>query len=161
MAGRYAADTSVSSDKSRAEIEQILTRWGADAFMYAPPESQAMIQFTAHDRIVRFVLPMPDRLDREFTHTPSRGTKRTEAQAYAQWEQACRQRWRALALAIKAKLEAVEVGIAEFEGEFLNHIVAADGRTIGEHVRPQIATMYESGQVPDFFGGLKALGAGE
>lgn len=31
---RYAENTSVSSDRSRAEIEQILARYGAEQFMY-------------------------------------------------------------------------------------------------------------------------------
>jgi hypothetical protein len=34
-----------------------------------------MVGFQIHDRHVRFVLPMPDPADREFTHTPVRGDK--------------------------------------------------------------------------------------
>ncbi|MFN7930906.1 MAG: hypothetical protein U0Y68_23875 [Blastocatellia bacterium] len=64
--------------------------------------------------------------------------KRTSTQAYEAWEQATRQKWRALALVIKAKLEAVESGITTIEQEFLPFIVAADGRTVGEHLIPQL-----------------------
>jgi hypothetical protein len=31
---RYAAETTVASDRSRAEIERILERYGASSFMY-------------------------------------------------------------------------------------------------------------------------------
>ncbi|GAG36103.1 unnamed protein product [marine sediment metagenome] len=59
-----------------------------------------------------------------------------------------RQKWRALSLVIKAKLEAVESGISIFEEEFLAHIVLPDGRTIGDFMIPQIKTIYSSGKMP-------------
>jgi hypothetical protein len=54
------------------------------------------------------------------------------------WEQACRSRWRALLLCIKAKLEACAVGITTFDSEFLAHIVTGDGRTVAERIVPQL-----------------------
>jgi hypothetical protein len=113
---RYAENTSVPSDKSRAEIETTLTRYGATAFGYGWQEQGAMITFEANGRRIRFILPMPDRKDQVFWRTPGRGLVRSADQAQAEYEQAVRQRWRALALAIKAKLEAVaSSGITEFE----------------------------------------------
>ncbi|HWF01594.1 MAG TPA: hypothetical protein VG248_17460 [Caulobacteraceae bacterium] len=53
-------------------------------------------------------------------------------------EQACRQKWRALALVIKAKLEAVSAGITTVEDEFLAQTMMGDGRTVGEVVQPQL-----------------------
>lgn len=35
MSGQYAKDTSVSVEKSRAEIETTLARYGAESFAYA------------------------------------------------------------------------------------------------------------------------------
>jgi hypothetical protein len=64
------------------------------------------------------------------------------------YEQAERQRWRALALVIKAKLEAVESGITEFEREFMAHIVLPGGGTVGDWMLPQIEQAYSSGQMP-------------
>lgn len=145
---RYAEQTSVSSDRSRAEIEQTLRRYGAQSFAYGWEADRAVVMFRAHDRHVRFMLPMPDPQAREFTHTPTRGTPRTAAQAYEAWEQACRQRWRALALVIKAKLEAVAAGITEFEDEFLAHMLLPSGETVGQWARPQLAIAYESGTMP-------------
>jgi hypothetical protein len=143
---RYAAQTTVSSDQSRAEIERTLRRYGADQFMYGWEETQAVIAFRANGRQIKFVLPLPDKHDPEFTEH-SRGYRTAEA-AEKLWEQAGRQRWRALALVIKAKLEAVESGITEFEDEFMAHIVLPSGATVGAWMRPQIEKAYQTGLMP-------------
>lgn len=143
--GRYGVDTSVSVERSIGEIQSTLQRYGADGFLHGWKGAQAMVQFEMQERRIRFMLVLPDRDAREFTHTPSRGTKRSASQALEAWEQACRQRYRALALVIKAKLEAVESGITQFEDEFLAHIVLPDGSQVRDHVRPAIAASYERG----------------
>jgi hypothetical protein len=145
---RYAADTSVPVEKSRGEIEAILRRYKADAFGYATNAAGAMIYFHLVGRRIKFVLPMPDPSSREFTHTPAKGLPRSAAEAEKAWEQACRQRWRALALVIKAKLEAVTAGITTIEDEFLAHTVLPDGSTVGEAMHPRIAQAYSDGQMP-------------
>ena len=154
---RYAENTTVASDASRAEIERTLARYGAASFMYGWDRDQALIGFVADGRQVKFLLPLPARDAREFTHTPARGNRRSPAEADKAWEQAVRQRWRALALVIKAKLEAVAAGITEFEDEFLAHIVLPDGSTAGQWMRPQIQEAYDTGRMPPM---LPALGAG-
>lgn len=148
MSPTYASQTSVSSDKSRAEIERTLSRYGATSFAYGWHQSAAMVGFEVEGRNVRFVLPMPDRAAREFTHTPARGDRRTDAAASAAYEQAVRQRWRALALVIKAKLEAVDAEIVTFEEEFAMHMVLPGGQTVAEHVLPAIEQAYSTGNVP-------------
>lgn len=140
---KYAADTNVSVEASRNEIERTLARYKADAFAYATEAGRATIMFRMAGRQVRFVLALPARDDREFTHH-SRGA-RTESAAESAWEQACRQRWRALALVIKAKLEAVSAGITTIEDEFLAHTILGDGRTVGEAIKPQIEQHYMTG----------------
>jgi len=157
---QYAAETTVSADASRAEIEKTLRRYGADGFVYGWQGVDAMVGFTMEGRQVRFILQMPDRNDEQFTHyRHSRGSlvERKREAAEKAWEQATRQRWRALALVIKAKLEAVESGITEFEDEFLAHIVLPDGSTMGKWARPQIAKAYDKGIMPP----MLALGSGE
>lgn len=142
---RFAATTDVSVEKSRAEIERLITRYGAThtAFMSAP--GRAMIMFEAQERRIVFELPLPDIADPKFARTPARRQVLSPERRTAAWEQACRQRWRALALVIKAKLEAVESGITTFEDEFLAHIVMPDGQTVGNHVRPAIHAWYAGG----------------
>lgn len=142
---RFAANTEVSVERSRAEIEKLITRYGATqtAFMNAP--GRALIMFEANERRIVFELPLPDIQEKQFHRTPG-GRKLLNAEGRVKvWEQACRQRWRALALVIKAKLEAVESGITTFEEEFLAHIVMPDGMTVGNHVRPTIAAWYAGG----------------
>ncbi|MGV6874525.1 hypothetical protein ACUSIJ_17785 [Pseudochelatococcus sp. B33] len=147
MTRRYAADTSVSTDKSIAEIRATLRRYGAKEFMHVEGEHEAAVVFVMNDRRVMFRLQMPDPADWEFTHTPTKNALRTADAALAAWEQACRSRWRALALVVKAKLEAVAVGIVTFEDEFLANIVMPDGALVSEHVRPRIASAYEHNEM--------------
>lgn len=153
MSGRYAAGTDVSSDKSRSEIERTLRRYGADAFAYAWERESAHVAFKMAGRNIRFRLPMPDPQAREFTHTPDRGFKRSEAARETAYEQAVRQRWRALALVIKAKLEAVESGISTVEDEFLAHIALPDGRTVSDWLGPQLAAVYARDAMPALLAG--------
>lgn len=146
--GLYAEKTSVSVAKSRMEIEETVTRYGAKGFMSGFDESRAFIAFEIAERRVKFILVLPDRNGAQFRTTPG-GKRQLDADGRLKaWEQACRQHWRALYLVIKAKLEAVQTGITCFEDEFMAHIVMPDGRTVGEHVRPGILAAYESGNVP-------------
>lgn len=136
---RYAQETAVSVEKSKAEIETMLNRYGATAFMSGTNQTEAVIAFEMVERKIMFRLPLPARNERRFTHTRARRLARSPEEAHREWEQACRSRWRALALAIKAKLEAVSIGITTFEDEFMAHIVMPDGLTVSQHVRPRIA----------------------
>ena len=145
---KFAENTTVSAQSSRAEIERILERYGADQFMYGWQDDKAVIGFRMNARMVRFVLPLPSKTKPEFTHS-SRGARTTEA-ALALWEKAVRQRWRALALVVKAKLEAVESEITTFDDEFLAHIMLPGGSgTVGEWMRPQVEQAYLTGRVPE------------
>jgi hypothetical protein len=154
----FAASTSVSASASREEIERTLTRYGADQFLYGWQDEKAVVGFRMESRHIRFVLDMPSRTDRRFTHH-SRGMRTSEA-ALKEWEQAVRQRWRALALVIKAKLEAVESGISVFEDEFLANIVLPGGETAGAWMRPQIAEAYRIGATPTLLPMLPAPSTG-
>lgn len=142
---QYAKNTNVSSELSRIEIEKILVRYGADNFAYATATGKALIGFSLCNRKVKFILPLPKIED--FSLTPT-GRQRTDKSQYDAWEQACRQRWRALKLVIQAKLEAVECGISVFEDEFMANIVLPGGQTVGDFMKPQIEAAYETGRLP-------------
>lgn len=143
---KYASGTSVSSELSRLEIEKILIKYGAENFAYATGAGKALIGFTMFGRQIKFILPLPVMDD--YCKTPT-GRDRTENSQYEAWEQACRQRWRALKLVIQAKLEAVECGISIFEDEFMANIVLPGGETVGEFMRPQISQAYTIGRPPE------------
>lgn len=123
---RYAAKTRVPAGQTRAEIEHTLERFGAGGFFYGWDGPNATIGFRMENRIVRLVLPLEDDLR----------------------DQEVRSRWRALLLAIKAKLSSVESGIETFEEAFLAHVVMPDNRTVGELLLPRIAEAYDSGKMP-------------
>lgn len=150
--GKFASQTSVPVEKSKAEIEATVRRYGAEGFIAGWEGDRAMLQFKCQDRYVRFLMAMPDRKEKRFTEYRRRGscsaTMRSPAAAEEAWEQACRQIWRALALMVKAKLEGVDSGIATFEAEFLANIVMPDGKTVYEKTRELIAIAYEKGDMP-------------
>jgi hypothetical protein len=103
----------------RRAVHVRLGRGGAMiAFVVTVPSGQK--------RQVRFELPLPS-TRRARVHAPlARSAHRHRGRAL--WEQACRQRWRALALVVKAKLEAVQSGIATFEDEFLAYTMLPERR---------------------------------
>ena len=145
---RFAANTSVPVERTRQEIESVLRRYGADQFVSGWENGRAMLGFRVQDRLVRFELPLPRESDYKWKWNA------TDLQKAKQINQDERQRWRALLLVIKAKLEAVESKIATFESEFLAHIVLPNNRTVGEMLIPQLATVYATKTMP------KLLGAG-
>ncbi len=155
---RYAENTTVSAETSRGEIERTLLRYGAAAFSYGWEGNKALIAFKMRGKFIRFVIQMPDRDDREFKLTETRKWARSEEAAYKAWEQACRQKWRALALVIKAKLEGVEAGISVFEEEFLSSILLPNNQTVGEYVLPQVTIAYETGKMPVLIPGIGETG---
>jgi hypothetical protein len=148
---RYAEGTEVPADRSRGEIERTLERYGATAFGYATENGTAMIQFKAQGRYVKLLLPVPNPSEARFTQYKQGSVtfNRTPSVARELYEKAARQPWRALALVVKAKLEAVEAGITTFENEFMAHIVMPNGKTFGETATPAIAEAYALGTMPD------------
>ena len=107
-----------------------------------------MIGFRMHARMIRYTVMMPDPQSPEFQLTPSRKWKRTPEEAGKLYQAACWQRWRALLLVIRAKLEATEAGITTFEEEFLAWTVLPDNTTVGQSVLLRIAEAYKTGEPP-------------
>jgi hypothetical protein len=120
----FAERTKVPIEQTRNEIEHTLKKYGADRFAYFTETGKAIIVFEAKERRVRFDLPLP-----KDDKTGRLG----------------RQKWRALLLCIKAKLESVTSEIETFEEAFLAHVVLPDGSTVAEQTRDRIAQAY-SGQ---------------
>lgn len=148
---RYAADTSVPVERSRAEIESVLIRYGADEFHTGWQDGRAMIAFRLKDLFIRFILPIPARSEKRFRQKVDRHgyTKAlTDIQAENAYQQEVRQRWRALLLTVKAKLEAVECGISTLEQEFLAFIVLPNQMTFGDWVIENALPQIRSGKMP-------------
>jgi hypothetical protein len=62
--------------------------------------------------------------------------------AEAKGAQQIRSRWRALLLVIKAKLEAVDIGILTAEDAFMAETILPDRQTVAEYMRPHIESAY-------------------
>lgn len=154
--GTYAKDTTVDASRSREEIERTLVRYGADQFMYGWRDKQALVEFKMNNRRIRFLLTLPSR--DEFKFTEIKAIVRSDKAQSEAYEQACRQRWRALLLVIKAKLESQESGIETFEEAFAMQTVLPDGSTAAEYFLPQVATAYKTNVMPPM---LPMLGDGK
>lgn len=160
MTRRYAEDTKVPVDRTRHEIERTLTRYNADGFLFGHDQGRGMVAFRMHGRQIRMFVAPIDRTARDVTHTAS-GSRRPTSQHQARVDQLERQRWRALLLILKAKLEAIATGAVTFDEEFLPHIVLPSGATVGEWINPQIDHVYDSGDMPALLPGVSgALEAG-
>lgn len=152
---KFASTTSVSVAKSRGEIEDLIQRAGGRRVAALLEDSRAVVLFELADRRVMFELPLPTR--DTFATRLVRG-KRVPAspdQQQKEWEQACRSRWRALALTIKAKLVSVESRVESFEEAFLAQIVVADAgkaTRFGEVATKAIAQAYTGGKLPPLLG---------
>lgn len=148
----YAAKTTVSPERSRAELESVLKRYGATAFAYGYEARRAVVTFKAAERIVRFEIEVPQLAD--FRVGPGYRSRTATQQNNAR-DQAERQIWRALVLVVKAKLEAVESGIVSFEQEFMAHLLLPDGTTVAEWMEPQLVEVYATGRMPALLPGTR------
>ena len=146
----YAKGTNVSKDRSIAEIQRTLARYKAAGFTYGEMGSRAFVGFQMVDRVVKMLLTLPEQNGKEFTQKKRGYGAYPESTSLRLWDQACREKWRALALVVKAKLESVESGIETFDEAFLPHIVVpgAGGRTYGELALPDFARTLETGELP-------------
>lgn len=121
MSGRYARGTTVSPEQTQAEITQTLMRYGAKDYMAGFRGGFAVIEFLLQTRHVRVTAPMPEL--KKFS------TER-------KWEQAIRERWRAVLLILKGRLEAVASGIETFDHAFMADFVMPGGMTLAELMMP-------------------------
>jgi hypothetical protein len=151
---RYAAQTEVPVERTRAEIEKVLLKYEAEEFHSGWRTGEAMIAFRIQGLFVRFLIPFPPRDDEAFTWRVNKRTGRREkladSTAARLHEQAIRQRWRALLLVVKAKLEAVECGISTIEREFLAFVVMPNDQTFFDWLAEETAalTHIRRGEMP-------------
>jgi hypothetical protein len=127
---KFAAKTKVPADRTRLDIERLVRRYGAKGCSAGWRDKTARIEFLWADRHIRLRVVVPDN------------------------PQAARQKWRALLLLVKAKLESVDADIATFEEAFVGDIVMPDtGKTVWEMAREPIKLAYETGKPVALLGG--------
>lgn len=173
---KYAEGTVVSVAKSQQEIAGLLQKAGAHPVGFQFFDDHAIIAFTLTTKIpevkkdgvitqvreerkthVMMRLELPAR--RDFA-SKIKHRWRVDCSAEEQakrWEQACRERWRALALVLKAKLVSVESKVETIEEAFLAHMVVNDAgksRRFSEVIIAQMVA-HQNG------GGQLLLGSGQ
>lgn len=141
----FAKGTTVSVDKTRGEVETMLRKIGASQFgtITDIEGHKAIIGFKWKNINIQMQVGLPDPKDRAFVY-PKRGygcnsdTKQAEL-----YEGEVRRRWRCLALALKAKIVAVEDKVTTFEKEFLPYMVTDTGETFGDRMMPSVRAAIE------------------
>ncbi len=138
---RYAEGTSVSVEKTRADLEKLLARHGASqrAVFVDDATGKARVQFRLADRLIA--------LD---VQAVAAGSQRWSKQQ--RLDQGAREAWRRLLLLVKAKLEAIADGTSTAEREFLADLLLPDGSKVGDALKPQIAESYSNGRMPPLLG---------
>lgn len=131
---RFAVDTSVPVERSKAQIRGYLAQVGADGFADIEEKGRVVVAFTIDGK--KYILgfyPLP-KSHEQFRFTP-KGRERKPAQSLQLWEQDVRSRWRALLMIVKANCESVALGMYTPEHAFGNNLVLGDNRTtVGEAV---------------------------
>lgn len=129
---KYAKTTKVPVMQSVGEIQKTVERYGATSFQYVVAENRAGIAFQTSDppRMVKVQVSLPDD------------------------PQQVRQRWRALLLVVKSKLESVESGIETFDEAWMPHIVVeSTGETLGRMMLPDLGMRLATGKMPNLLEG--------
>lgn len=131
MTTKFAARTKVPVEKTRLDIEQLVKRYGARGFVSGWQGQMARVEFLCQNRHIRFSVLVPEQ------------------------DQPARQKWRALLLLVKAKLEAVDAKIATFEEAFFADIVMPEtGKTVWETAREPLRLAYETGKPQPLLPGI-------
>jgi hypothetical protein len=145
---RYAEGTSVPVDRSRAEIERTLERYGGDAWQFTKTPEAATLAWRMRGRALKVRIPLPPLED--FRYYTSRGYDRERTdQAMADLRrQEERRRYRVLLLHLKSTLEAIDAGVIDFDTAFLGNFVLRDGRTYAEAAIPELDDHYATGRMP-------------
>ncbi|SFV11893.1 MULTISPECIES: hypothetical protein [unclassified Methylobacterium] len=122
----YAEGTKVPIAQSRAQIETMLRKAGANRIVTMDEALETVVAFMLAGRLIRLRIEIPGDAS----------------------DQRRRAIWRAIGLVVKAKIEAVAQGITTVEQEWLAHIVLPNGRTVGDWIEPQLQVAYDEGRMP-------------
>ena len=154
MTRRFAEGTTVSTEKTRAELDRLLSQHGAtQRATYVDDETGiARVQFSLAGRMVRLELSTAaPKLE-----LPSGSWRWPEAKKrdyrLKRQEQFAREAWRRLLLVVKAKLELVKDGVTTVEREFLADVLLPDGQTVHQALEKRIADAYDTGAMPKLLG---------
>lgn len=148
----FAADTKVSVEKSKAEIDTLLGKHGAKNRLVGQDDEDnaAVLAFEVAGRRYCIRVPMPTVEESDKCRKAVPGSWNWDEGRRRKWnerhlEQAVRTRWRVALLLIKSKLEIVRMGASSFEKEFLADLVLPNGQTAGETLGAYMAKVIANG----------------
>lgn len=130
----YAKNANVSVEQTQLEIQKLLQKNGATKF--GIDFTSNTLLFELKQKSIKLIVPLPSISDFEFTLAH---IKRQQYQIEKVYEQAIKQRWRALLLIVKAKMEAISSRITTIEQEFLPSILLPNGQTLSQYIIPQLS----------------------
>lgn len=162
---RFAKNTRVPWEETRKQIERVLMQYGAGGFGYAwdrrpepNPDAGRFGQPKTIERDIVFItFKMPgkpeakaeaDKAWRAIKMTVPMPTLVEAGGSQDRHGKAIRQRWRAMLLVIKAKLEGVACGIESLDHAFLADIVTDSGETVSQRFIPQLEAIYRGPKTP-------------
>jgi len=145
---RFAEGTDVPVERSRAELEDLLRKHGAAEIGLHMADAGWTVMYRMRGRMLKQFVRFPEAEPYVLFDPKAPWRKRTAAQIKPLQEKEWRRRWRAAVLILKARLEAVASGDADFEATFLGDILLPDGSTMAEAVKPKLQLAYDSGEMP-------------
>lgn len=153
----FAQNTAVPVERSKREIETMLYKRGARNFLTGVFQGRAVVTFELPVQAegvwrVQFELLLRTAEDFAFRTRNGRKVKATSLQVEQDVAQAEKQSWRALALAIKARLVSVEMGVETMQEAFLAHIVVPGGKRFYTHAVAQLSEAYAGNPLPPLLG---------
>ena len=130
---KYAKNTAVTIEKSKVQIQLLLTKWGIDHFYFGTSPRGDGIGFAFAERTYKMNVPTPE----------------SNGLTDKQYEQAKRQRWRILYMSLKMKLEEIDAGCISFEDQFLAMMCLPDGSTVSNFMSlPENVTRLQETKMP-------------
>ncbi len=153
----YAEGTTVPVEKTKTELDVLLGKHGATQRGSFTDDTKgvAVVLFQLDGRKYQILVPLPQAHDvmPSKTKDEPRGWNGWDAKKRQAWvsktfDQRSRERWRAVLLLCKAKLELVALGVSSVEREFLADLVLPTGERVHDAVAKNIQTYYVNGTPP-------------
>ena len=135
---KYAKSTTVSMEKSKVQIQQLLTDWGIIEFYFGTSVRGDGIGFSYEGRTYKWnvrIIPQGDLTDNQYAREK-------------------RRRWRVLYMSLKMRLEEISSGDETFEDQFLAKMCLPDGNTVADFIRlPETAELLSQSKMPKLLSG--------
>lgn len=145
----YAENTQVPIERSRAEIESTLRKFGARKIMTLLDDelNTSLVGFEINNISYKIKIPMPDPNDPDFRKTPTGRRRKSTQTVNNEYIQEAKRRWRSLQIYIKAILIASDDKIIQLETMLMPFIILPDGLTVSETIIPQLEKAFKDGSL--------------